>query len=80
MTDTPKPGAEIINLRTARKNRARAGRAAEADANRARHGQTKASASLEDARRDKAARDLDGHRRGREDGEHPDQDGERSDS
>jgi hypothetical protein len=55
--------AEIVNLRKARKARARDAATAAADANRAAHGQPKAVKSLAEARRRKAARDLDGHRR-----------------
>lgn len=55
--------AEIVNLRKARKARDRAGREAEAAANRSKFGRSKAerrTESLEDARK---ARVLDGHRR-----------------
>jgi Domain of unknown function (DUF4169) len=57
------PPADIVNLRKARKDRARAEARANADANRARHGASKAAKSLSDARKAKAARDLDGHKR-----------------
>ena len=73
MADTPKP-APVINLNRARKDRARAAKAAGAEANRARHGATKADKSLSAARKDKAGRDLDAHRRQK------DQDGEPSDN
>ena len=51
----------VVNLRAARKARARAERRAEADVNAARHGRTKAERAAEDAARDRAARTLDGH-------------------
>lgn len=54
--------AEIVNLRTARKQKARAEARAEAAANAARHGQGKAARALQQAEADKAARLLDGHR------------------
>jgi hypothetical protein len=55
--------AEIVNLRKARKSKARAVREAEADANRAKFGRARAdrqASSLEEARK---ARALDAHRR-----------------
>lgn len=53
----------IINLRTRRKQAARdAGRQAGAE-NAARHGEGKADKGLRQTLADKAARDLDGHRR-----------------
>jgi hypothetical protein len=55
--------AELINLRRARKARARDAAAREADANRIRHGTPKALTSLADARADLEARKLDGARR-----------------
>jgi phage protein D len=58
-----KKPAEIVNLKKARKDRARAGARAGADANRARHGQSKSEKALAQARKDKAARDLDAHKR-----------------
>lgn len=54
--------AEIVNLRIARKQKARAEARAEAAANAARHGQGKAARALQQAEADKAARLLDGHR------------------
>lgn len=51
-----------INLNRARKNRERAERRAEADANAVRHGQTKAERILAATRNAKAARALDQHR------------------
>ena len=55
--------AEIVNLRQAKKAAARKADRAQADANAAKFGRTKAERALEQARTDKAARDLDGHQR-----------------
>lgn len=55
--------AEVINLRTARKARARAAARAAADENAARFGRTKALKALEQARAEKARAGLDAHRR-----------------
>jgi hypothetical protein len=55
--------AEIVNLRLGRKRKARAEARTKADANAARHGQTKAERTLRAARQDLEARRLDGHRR-----------------
>ncbi|MCC2977729.1 DUF4169 family protein [Sphingomonas sp. PL-96] len=55
--------AEIINLNRARKARARAEKAAEADVNRHRFGRTKAQKAAEAQDRDRAERTLDGARR-----------------
>jgi hypothetical protein len=55
--------AEIINLNRARKNRARAEKSAEADANRHRFGRTKAQKAAEAQDRERAERTLDGARR-----------------
>ncbi len=52
-----------VNLRRARKQKARDEARAEADASAARHGQTKAERTLRAARQDLEARRLDGHRR-----------------
>lgn len=60
---------KIVNLRRARKRKAREQARAEADANAARHGQTKAEQTLCEAREDLEARRLDGHRR--EDADEP---------
>lgn len=57
--------AEIINLRIARKRKARADAAADAAEARARHGRTKAERTLEQARAGKAERDVEAHRRER---------------
>ncbi|MDP3896918.1 MAG: DUF4169 family protein [Mesorhizobium sp.] len=55
--------AEIVNLRLARKRKAREDEADRAAANRALHGRTKAEKRADRATRDQAARFLDGHRR-----------------
>ncbi len=55
--------ADIINLRMARKAKARAEDQAQAQGNRARHGRTKAEKALADAERDRIDRNLDGSRR-----------------
>jgi hypothetical protein len=52
--------AEIVNLRQARKAKARADRQAKADANRRKHGRTKAERIAEEDARERAARRLDG--------------------
>ena len=54
--------AEIVNLRRARKQRARQEAEQQAQQNRIAFGRTKAERSLTQAERDKAARTLDGHR------------------
>ncbi|WP_370225392.1 DUF4169 family protein [Pararhodobacter marinus] len=55
--------AEIINLRTRRKQAARETARAKADANAAQHGLSKAQKELAKARSEKSARELDGHKR-----------------
>ena len=55
--------AEVINLRQAKKQEARKAARSTADANAAKFGRTKAERELEQARAEKAARDLDGHQR-----------------
>lgn len=55
--------AEIVNLRQARKAKQRADAAAEADANRARHGASKAERRLVKDEADRLARTIDGARR-----------------
>ena len=55
--------AEVINLRQAKKQAARKAARVSADANAAKHGRTKAERVLEKTRADKAAKDLDGHKR-----------------
>ena len=57
-----KGGAQIVNLRLARKRRARKARRRAADENAARHGQSKAARRLHEARADRARRMLDAHR------------------
>lgn len=59
---------EIINLRRARKQKARAEREQEAAENRRRFGQTKAEKETEAATREQAARLLDAHKRETPDG------------
>ncbi len=54
--------AELINLRSVRKNRIRAQSEAEAKIKRERHGRTKAEKKLDQARTDKARQTLDGLR------------------
>ena len=55
--------AEIINLRRARKAKARVERATEAAANRRRFGRSKDEKRKEAAERERAARSIEGHRR-----------------
>jgi hypothetical protein len=55
--------AEIINLRRARKAKARSDAAAEADRNRVRHGIPLTERKLAKSRQDRDAADLDGARR-----------------
>ena len=59
--------AEVINLRQARKARARGEAARQAAQNRALHGRTKAEKQLQDREAERAARLLDGARRESED-------------
>jgi len=54
--------AEIVNLRRVRKHRAREVAEIAAQQNRISFGRTKAERALAEAERDKAARQLDGHR------------------
>ena len=54
---------QIINLRTRRKQAARAAARDAASENAARHGEGKAARALRSAQSDKARRDLDGHLR-----------------
>lgn len=61
--------AEIVNLRRARKQRARQDAEAQAQQNRISFGRTKAERELTEAARDKAARALEGHRLPGENGE-----------
>jgi hypothetical protein len=54
--------AEIVNLRRARKAKARDGKAREAEANRARHGVAKTVRDLAKARAEKEAQSVEAHR------------------
>ena len=55
--------AEIVNLRQAKKQAARKAARAKGDENAAKLGRTKTEREVQEARAEKAARDLDGHRR-----------------
>lgn len=55
--------AEIVNLRTARKGKARAEARAKADENAARFGRTKAQKAVEAAEAARARAELDGKKR-----------------
>jgi len=55
--------AEVINLRMARKVRARASAAQTAEQNRARHGLSKTERSRQQAEAERSARIVDGARR-----------------
>ncbi len=55
--------AEVVNRNRFRTDKARRDRRAEADANAAKHGRTKAERELDKARAEKTARDHDAHRR-----------------
>ena len=59
--------AEIVRLRQVRKQRARAEKRTQGDANAARSGRTKADRAAERAERERERRTLDAHRR--DDGE-----------
>ncbi len=63
MTITFLDMVEIVNLRRARKDKARAEADAKASANRAAHGRTKADKIISKTRTDKAEKHLDGHKR-----------------
>ncbi len=54
--------SEIVNLRLARKRKARAGAERQAEERRARFGRSKAELGAEAERRAREARGLDGHR------------------
>ena len=58
--------AEIVNLRRARKEKARAGKEREAEANRIAFGRPKAEKLTTKAERETAVRKLDGHKRDRD--------------
>jgi hypothetical protein len=53
---------EIVNLRRARKSKAREVKAAEADANRTKHGVAKPVRDLAKTRREKEQRAVDAHK------------------
>jgi hypothetical protein len=55
--------AEIVNLRTVRKQKARAGREAEAAQNRALFGRTKAEKLRDTLEKSRGARHVDAHKR-----------------
>jgi ribosomal protein L25 (general stress protein Ctc) len=55
--------AEIVNLRTVKKQAARKAARAEGAAKAVKFGRTKAEREVEKAHAEKAKRDLDGHRR-----------------
>ncbi|MEC7761933.1 MAG: DUF4169 family protein [Pseudomonadota bacterium] len=55
--------SKVTNLNQFRKQKARAGKRADADANAAKFGRTKAQKRLEEAEADKARRELDRHRK-----------------
>lgn len=57
----------VINLRQARKQKARSDKAAKAAENRALHGRTKAERERDAAEKGRASRTLDGARRERDD-------------
>jgi hypothetical protein len=54
--------AEIVNLRRVRKAKARADKSAEAEANRVKHGVSKAEHNLAKARSQKSKHDVESHR------------------
>jgi Domain of unknown function (DUF4169) len=54
--------AEIVNLRRARKGKARSEKEREAEANRARHGVAKSARDLAKAREEKDKRTVDAHK------------------
>jgi hypothetical protein len=58
--------ADIVNLRRARKAKARTDKESEATANRALFGRTKAEKTRQAAERKQAARALESHRRDKE--------------
>jgi hypothetical protein len=55
--------AEIINLRAVKKARSKTEARAQADANAAKFGRTKAERNLEQARANKARQTIDAHKR-----------------
>ena len=54
---------DVTNLNRFRKDKARAEKRRSGDSNAAKHGRSKAERDLAKARAEKAARDLDGHRK-----------------
>ena len=54
---------DVVNLRLKRKQVARDAARRKGDENAAKHGESKAVRSLAEARAEKAARELDGHKR-----------------
>jgi hypothetical protein len=58
--------ADIVNLRRARKQKARAGREVEAEANRRLFGRSKDEKKKDAAEREAAERRIEGHRRERD--------------
>jgi len=54
--------AEIVNLKRVKKAKARAEKSAQADANRTKHGTSKAIRDLARARDEKAKENLDSHK------------------
>jgi hypothetical protein len=61
--------AELINLRNARRRAERAKKEREAEANRLAHGQPKHVRALREAETSKAARNLEGHKLVRKEGD-----------
>jgi len=61
--------AEIINLRAVKKARSRTETRAQADANAAKFGRTKAERAIEKTHSDKARQALDAHKRETDDGQ-----------
>ncbi len=59
--------AEIVNLRQARKQKARTEKERTAEQNRVLHGRTKAEKAAADKSSEKAVRFIDGHKRERPD-------------
>lgn len=54
---------KVVNLRSVRKDKARAAKRRAGDQNAARHGRSKAQRTEENDAADRAARHLDGHKR-----------------
>lgn len=61
--------ADVLNLRMARKRRAREAARADADASAARHGEPKALRDAREAEAARAAKALEGHARAGQDGD-----------